>query len=193
MRMVILVRLRLLQKDRTPLFARRIRRGEKTRHGTLFAPTPLKGVCKTSLRKTGLNLRRMSKAIKRGTDRLRQTVFVVDDEAGYTDIMRDVLEQYGLEVHISNGAFEAVQMLSWMTPDLILLDIMMPSVDGITLLRHLRGDQNKPNVPILVVSAYPETREEALAAGADGYLAKPFTAHELRSTIGQYLEVASPA
>ncbi len=69
----------------------------------------------------------------------------------------------------------------------------MPSVDGITLLRHLRRDQNKPKIPILVVSAYPETREEALAAGADGYLAKPFTAQELRSTIGQYLEVPSLA
>ena len=123
----------------------------------------------------------------------KPTVFVVDDEAEYTDIMRDVLEQYGLEVHISNGAFEAVQMMGWMTPDLILLDIMMPSVDGITLLRHLRRDQNKPKIPILVVSAYPETREEALEAGADGYLAKPFTAQELRSTIGQYLEVTSPA
>ena len=124
---------------------------------------------------------------------LKPTVFVVDDEAGYTDIMRDVLERYGLEVHISNGAFEAVQMMGWITPDLILLDIMMPSVDGITLLRHLRRDKNRPKIPILVVSAYPETREEALAAGADGYLAKPFTAQELRSTIGQYLEVTSLA
>lgn len=135
----------------------------------------------------------MDNPVKGSNANLKPTVFVVDDEAGYTDIMRDVLEQYGLEVHISNGAFEAVQMMSWMTPDLILLDIMMPSVDGITLLRHLRRDQNKPKVPILVVSAYPETREEALAAGADGYLAKPFTAQELRSAIGQYLEVTSPA
>ncbi len=135
----------------------------------------------------------MSKAIKRGTDRLKQTVFVVDDEPGYTEIMRDVLEQFGLEVHISNGAFEAVEMMSWMTPDLILLDIMMPSVDGITLLRHLRRDLNKPKVPILVVSASLAAREEALAAGADGCLAKPFTARELRTTIGQYLEVPSHA
>jgi CheY-like chemotaxis protein len=120
-------------------------------------------------------------------------VLVVDDEAGYTEIMRDVLEQYGLEAHISNGAFEAVQIMSWMTPDLILLDIMMPSVDGITLLRHLRRDQDKPRIPIVIVSANHNTREEALAAGADGYLAKPFTAQELRSVIGQYLEVALPA
>lgn len=131
--------------------------------------------------------------VKGGNATLKPTVFLVDDEAGYTDIMRDVLEEYGLDVHISNGAFEAVQMMGWMTPDLILLDIMMPSVDGITLLKHLRRDQNKPRIPILVVSAYPETRDEALAAGADGYLAKPFTAMELRSAIGQYLEIASPA
>lgn len=135
----------------------------------------------------------MDNPVKGGNAILKPTVFVVDDEAGYTDIMRDVLEEYGLEVHISNGAFEAVQMMGWMTPDLILLDIMMPSVDGITLLRHLRRDQNKPKIPILVVSAYPETREEALAAGADGYLPKPFSAQELRSAIGQYLEFASPA
>lgn len=158
-----------------------------------WQPSPLKGVCKAPSRQTGLNLGRMSKAIKGGIDSLKPTVFVVDDEAGYTEIMRAVLEQYGLEVHISNGAFEAVQMMSWMTPDLILLDIMMPSVDGITLLRHLRRDQNKPKIPIVVVSANLKTREEALAAGADGYLAKPFTAKELLSTISQYLEVTSPA
>ena len=135
----------------------------------------------------------MGNPVKGGGANLKATVFVVDDESGYTDIMCGVLEQYGLQVHISNGAFEAVQMMGWMTPDLILLDIMMPRVDGITLLRHLRSDQNKPKIPILVVSAYPETREEALAAGADGYLAKPFSAQELRSAIGQYLEVTSPA
>ena len=123
----------------------------------------------------------------------KQTVFVVDDETGYTEIVRDVLENYGLEVHISNGAFEAAELLSWMTPDLVLLDIMMPSVDGITLLRYLRRDQNKPKVPIVVVSAHPETREEALAAGADGYLAKPFTADDLRSTISRYLKVTQTA
>ncbi len=153
----------------------------------------LKGVCKALLRQTGLALRRMGKANKGGTDKLKQTVFVVDDYAGYTEIMHSILEQYGLEVHISNGAFEAVQMMSWKTPDLILLDIMMPSVDGITLLRHLRRDQDKPRIPIVVVSANSKTREEALAAGADGYLDKPFTAQELRSAIGQYLEVTSPA
>ena len=120
-------------------------------------------------------------------------VFVVNDEIGYTGIIRDILEQYGLEVHVSNGAFEAMQMMGWMTPDLILLDIMMPSVDGITLLRHLRRDQNMPRIPVLVVSAHPGTREEALAAGADGYLVKPFTALELRSAIGDHLEVTSPA
>jgi CheY-like chemotaxis protein len=121
--------------------------------------------------------------------RLKPVVFVVDDEHRYTDIVRGVLEEYGLEVHTSNGAFEAVEMMSWVTPDLILLDIMMPSVDGITLLRHLRRDQNKPKVPILVVSAYPETREEALNAGADGFLAKPYSAQELRLAIAQFLEL----
>ncbi len=135
----------------------------------------------------------MSKPLKGGNDSLKPIVFLVDDEVGYAEIMRDVLEAFGLEVHISNGAFEAVQKMSWMTPDLILLDIMMPSVDGITLLRHLRRDQDKPRIPIVVVSANPKTREEALAAGADGYLAKPFTAQELRSAIGQYLVVALPA
>jgi putative two-component system response regulator len=124
--------------------------------------------------------------------RLRSVVFVVDDEPKYTDIVRDILEDYGLEVHTSNGAFEAVEMLSWVTPDLIMLDIMMPSVDGITLLRHLRRDMHKPKIPILVVSAYPETREEALGAGADGFLAKPYSTQDLRSAIAEFLELKVP-
>ena len=124
--------------------------------------------------------------------RLRPVVFVIDDEAGYTDVIHAVLEEYGLEVHTSNGAFEAVEMMGWITPDLILLDIMMPSVDGITLLRHLRRDPEKKKVPVLVVSAYPETQEEAEAAGADGFLTKPFSADQLRAAIGEFIQVGAP-
>ena len=119
----------------------------------------------------------------------KPVVFVVDDEQPYTDIMQDVLQDYGLEVHVAHSAFEAMEIMGWMTPDLIMLDVMMPSVDGVTLLKHLRGTDDKARIPIVVVTAYPDTEEEALEAGADLFLPKPFSAQELRAAIGQFLDI----
>ena len=119
----------------------------------------------------------------------KPVVFVVDDEQPYTDIMQDVLQDYGLEVHVAHSALDAMELLGWMTPDLIMLDIMMPNVDGITLLKHLRSSEDKARIPIVVSTAYPETEDDALAAGADLYLPKPFSAQDLRSAIGQFLSI----
>lgn len=121
---------------------------------------------------------------------MKPVVFVVDDEQPFRDIMQSVLEDYGLEVHVAQGALEAMELLGWITPDLIMLDVMMPSVDGITLLRHLRESKNIAEIPIVVATAYPETEDEALAAGANHYLLKPFSAQELRTAIGHFITIS---
>ena len=78
-------------------------------------------------------------------------------------------------------------------PDLILLDVMMPEVDGLSLLRWLREHSEQGSVPIHVVSAkaQPDDRKAAIDAGADGFLAKPFSVEELRDVISQYLSQTS--
>ncbi len=123
---------------------------------------------------------------------LMPVVMLVDDEEPYTDMMSTVLNEYGLEVFIANSAMEAFGLLASVTPDLLLLDIMMPGVDGIAFLRRLRADPRLGIVPVLIVTAYRETLELGMAAGAQGYLTKPFSAQQLRAAISGFLEVRPP-
>ena len=120
---------------------------------------------------------------------LLPVVMVVDDQEPYTNMMSRVLIEYGMEVFIANDAHEAFGLLASVTPDLILLDVMMPGVDGIAFLRRLRADPRLGIVPVLLVTAYLETLERGIAAGAQGYLTKPFSAQQLRAAIGRFLEV----
>lgn len=118
-------------------------------------------------------------------------VLIVDDESAYTDVMRQVLEDYGLEVRVARDAVQALRTLRDSRPDLILLDVMMPEVDGLTLLRMLRTDPDWPRIPVVVVSARATEadRQAALQAGADGFLAKPFTAQEMRAVLRRHLSL----
>ena len=120
---------------------------------------------------------------------LLPVVMVVDDQESYTDMMSRVLIEYGLQVFIANDANQAFGLLDSVTPDLILLDVMMPGVDGIAFLRRLRADPRLGIVPVLLVTAYLDTLERGIAAGAQGYLAKPFSAQQLRAAIAGFLQV----
>ena len=124
---------------------------------------------------------------------LLPVVMVVDDQEPYTDMMSRVLVEYGLQVFIANDANQAFGLLDSVTPDLILLDVMMPRVDGIAFLRRLRADPRLGIVPVLLVTAYLDTLERGIAAGAQGYLAKPFTSQQLRAAISRFLQVQSAA
>jgi CheY-like chemotaxis protein len=120
---------------------------------------------------------------------LLPVVMVVDDQESYTDMMSRVLIEYGLQVFIANDANQAFGLLDSVTPDLILLDVMMPGVDGIAFLRRLRADPRLGIVPVLLVTAYLDTLERGIAAGAQGYLTKPFSAQQLRAAISGFLQV----
>ncbi len=120
---------------------------------------------------------------------LRPVVMLVDDEEPYTDVMGQLLKGYGFEVGVGNSARQALELLHSTTPDLILLDIMMPELDGITFLRSIRKNPRLSTVPILVVTAYPDTLDAAMEAGANGHLSKPFRAQELRAAIAEFVQI----
>ncbi len=112
---------------------------------------------------------------------------IVDDQAGYTEVMSMVLQGYGFDVFPANSVAAAWELLNEVTPDLILLDVMMPEVDGLTFLRELQSHTRLHVSPVMVITAYPETRPEAYESGAVGYLTKPFSAQQLRESIGEHL------
>jgi CheY-like chemotaxis protein len=126
---------------------------------------------------------------------LKPITLIVDDERDYSKAMQDALTGYGFEVHLAQSASEALHTMQKLTPDVILLDIMMPEVDGLTFLRLLRTDPGRSHIPVVVISARvaEEDKEEAMAAGANLFLEKPFTTQQLEQALSEFVEMDSKA
>lgn len=117
-------------------------------------------------------------------------IFVVDDESAFCDVVCEILEAIGYDSHFALNATEALQMMPQIKPDLILSDVMMPEMDGLSFVRHLRDHAAWQTIPIVVVSAKAtaEDRRNALASGASDFLAKPFSSYDLEELIERNLE-----
>ncbi len=112
-------------------------------------------------------------------------VLVVDDDDSYCTIIRELLVRNGYDVRVAYSVEEALSLLHEERPDLILTDLMMPEVDGITFIQQLRAMPPHSGIPMIVVSALVLARERAAAAqaGADAFVAKPFSIQQLQATI----------
>lgn len=119
----------------------------------------------------------------------RPSILVVDDDPTFCAIMGEILRMYRAQVYTAFSADEAMHILESVTPDLILTDVMMPEVDGLTFVRRIRSGGPLARVPIIIVSAGVSHGEQdaALEAGADRFLPKPFSLVDLRAAVGQVL------
>jgi two-component system phosphate regulon response regulator PhoB len=122
-------------------------------------------------------------------------VLVVDDEESILEMIRFVLEQAGMKALTAATPYEAVVLIDDHSPDLILMDWMMPGVSGIDLTRRLRKDEKTRDIPILMLTARVTEDDivTGLEAGADDYLIKPFSPRELQARIKALLRRSSPA
>ena len=109
-------------------------------------------------------------------------VLIVDDDKNICDLLRLYLEKEGYGVILSHDGDEAVAKFNALKPDLILLDIMLPGMDGWQICREIR---KKSNVPIIMITAKGETIDKVigLELGADDYIVKPFDAKEVIARI----------
>ncbi|MFA9404818.1 MAG: response regulator [Anaerolineales bacterium] len=116
-------------------------------------------------------------------------VLLIDDEKAYAKVIQDALEAAGIKTYVANNAEEALMLYQEITPNLVLLDVMMPDIDGLTLLRWLREHSERDEIPIHIISAksMPADHKAAIQAGANGFLAKPFTLDELREVLVEYI------
>jgi two-component system cell cycle response regulator DivK len=121
-------------------------------------------------------------------------VLVADDKAAGRELIRTVLEQCGHSVFEASDGAEAVRKARELLPDLILLDLHMPVLDGLGAFRELRADERFTATPIvaLTASAMQGDRELAMSAGFTGYLAKPISLTVLRREINRLLGEESP-
>ena len=117
----------------------------------------------------------------------RHRILIVDDEEGFRDGLADLLNMEGYEVSVARDAVQAVSTLPDFRPDVILLDLRMPLLDGEAFLRGIRGLPASREVPVVLISAKEELREIASRYGAAGYLSKPFEAPQLLSLLERVL------
>ena len=112
---------------------------------------------------------------------MKPTVLIVEDEPGLVELLKYNLERAGFDATAARDGEEAMTMLSERTPDLVLLDWMLPVTSGIEVCRRIRRSQESRNVPIIMLTARGEEgdRVRGLESGADDYVTKPFSPSEL--------------
>ena len=119
----------------------------------------------------------------------QRTVLVVDDDSDTREIWRASLQHHGyLVLQAANGA-EGVRIALGRGPDVVVMDLHMPGMDGLQAIRHLKEHRLTSVTPVIVVSAHagPEYQERAREAGCDGYLAKPCRPSELLAEMERVL------
>jgi len=121
---------------------------------------------------------------------MKQRILLVEDNPGTIDVMRQELEVLGYDVTIAKNGMEAVEMATSLIPDLIVMDIIIPKIDGLQAATQIRKNPQTQAIPILAATAMamPGDREKCLAGGCDGYIAKPFTYRELGAAIQKLLD-----
>jgi DNA-binding response OmpR family regulator len=117
-------------------------------------------------------------------NKAKNIVLVVDDERDIVNILSIKLRILGFDVVAASNGKEALGMIDAACPDIVLLDIIMPEMDGFEVLKKLRkGSQ----LPVIAFSARPENAHKALSLGADDFLAKPFDIDDMIRRIGNLL------
>ena len=121
--------------------------------------------------------------------RERRLVLVADDDEDILVLVRTVLERAGYEVSAVRDGAEAIAAARQRRPDLAVLDVAMPELDGLEVLRRLRADANTSDVPVLLLSARVQEDDVArgFATGADAYVQKPFSPRELSDRVSELL------
>jgi len=118
------------------------------------------------------------------------TILVVEDSVAQQAMMKDLLEGSGLDVTVASDGIEALQQIQGHPPDLVLLDIVMPKMNGYEVCRRIKSNLATQDVPVVLCSAKGEEfdRYWGMKQGADAYIAKPFQPTELVGTVKQLLQ-----
>jgi len=116
-------------------------------------------------------------------------ILIVEDNEANRLLAGAVLEREGYRVEMAGNAEEALQRLATGAPDLILMDVQMPGMDGLTLTRRLKDDKRTAGIPVIALTALAMTgdRERTLEAGCSGYISKPINTRTFASEVSKFL------
>ena len=113
-------------------------------------------------------------------------ILVCDDDDGISEVIKVILEGAGYNVGVLNNGRSIQKKITQFKPNLVLLDLWMPGIDGKEITKILKKDKNFSKIPIIVVSALNDTRKIALDCGADDFLSKPFEMNSLLFMVKKY-------
>jgi DNA-binding response OmpR family regulator len=126
--------------------------------------------------------------MRRETKRKR-FIMVVDDEENVVELVKRILETDGYQVATASNGDMLRALLTRNKPDLILLDILMPNVDGYTLCSEIKSGRDTKDIPVVMLTGlgYELNKELAITSGADGYINKPINSANLLDTVARLL------
>ncbi len=124
---------------------------------------------------------------------MRKKILIVDDDRDLCHILQTVFEQLGYDSVLAVNGKEAVDLATSQLPDLILMDIMLPVMDGLQATRLIRENPNTHSTPILAMTAMVTSvdKKKCFQSGCDDFIEKPFTVKELTSRIEKLLKQSS--
>ena len=117
-------------------------------------------------------------------------ILCIEDEAEMIDLIRLILSRRGYEVQGANGGKEGIDLVRQEKPDLVLLDLMMPDMDGWEVYQQMKADEATRDIPVIVVTAKAQSIDKVLGlhiAKVDDYIAKPFSPQELLTSVEEVL------
>jgi len=120
------------------------------------------------------------------TEKMANTqIVIVEDEPDILEVLRYNLRREGFKVESSMDGVQGLRLVQNLVPDLVLLDLMLPGLDGLEICRVLKSDQSSRHIPIIMVSAKGEESDivRGLSIGADDYITKPFSPRELMARV----------
>ena len=120
---------------------------------------------------------------------MSKCILVVEDQEDNRQILRDLLGSAGYELVEAENGEEALKALARQRPDLILMDIQLPILDGYETTRRIRSNQDLKSIPIIAVTSYALAGDDAkaMAAGCNGYVTKPYSPRQLLAKVREYL------
>jgi DNA-binding response OmpR family regulator len=126
---------------------------------------------------------------------MAKRILVVDDDENILSLERTILEQKGFEVTTAGGGAEALELIGRSDFDLVLLDVMMPEIDGFTVCRRIKEEPRTKEIPVIFLTAKGggEALAEGFESGAIMYINKPFTANKLLTIVNTMLEPPTAA
>ncbi len=120
-------------------------------------------------------------------------ILIVDDEQDIVESLKFVLESSGFECYCAYNGEDGLNLAREIEPDLIILDVMMPKINGFKICRLLKYDVKYKNIPILMVTARSQTEDKLIGeeTGVDEYITKPFDLNEIVKKVEDHLKVKS--